>query len=536
MDTKLALTKLQATIIAVVIIVAALVVIYYATLPSHIPPTQVEVRIPRSDSVVTLDPAKCYVVPSIECMTPVYERLINYNDNGTGFEPVLAKSWEISPDGMTVTFYLRENVKFHDGTPFNATAVKFTFERILALQGGPAWMYSAIDKIEVVDTYTVKFVLKYPDVTFIHAMAAVWGPLIVSPSYVLSHATEEDPWAEEWMNEHMCGTGPYMVDEWVKGQYITFVRFPDYWRGWEGKHVDKIYMPIIREWATRRMMLEAGDLDMIFPYDVNIDDIDVLKENPDIVVEEHKPTLEVVYMVLNVQYGPCADIRVRKALNYLLDYDAVIEAYGGYAVQMQGPLPRKCPGHDDELFMYHYDPEEARRLLEEAGYSDGLEVTLAYLSDVEEERKIAEIFQTSASAGGVTVNLLGLTWPALNELIGAPPEQRPDIALYIWPPDYVDPLCMLVPQYKTGEWFAYGYSNPQLDNILEQIPKTVDPNERLELYKEAQRIIVEDVPRIWIIEHEFAVVRRSWLKGYHYNILYSFYNCDWYSLYIEGRT
>jgi peptide/nickel transport system substrate-binding protein len=518
-------------IVAIIVIAAIAAAFYYTYSQSSPPSGPLTVRVARTEEITSLDPAICYSVPSIESLCVPYERLIDYNDSCNGFKQALAESWQKSSDAMTYTLNLRREVKFHDGTPFNASCVKFNIERALALNSGPSWMYLCVDNIEVLDTYTVKFVLKYPYAPFLDVLASYWNPFMMSPSYVGAHSTSSDPWAADWMSEHTCGTGAYMLEQWVKGQYISFVRFQDYWRGWEGKHVDKVYMPLIKEWSTIRMNLEAGDLDFIFPMDVKSDDIPALERNPSLKIEKHVLPIPM-FLTVNHLYGPCSDVRVRQAICYALNYTAVEEALNGMGTQAQGPLPKSVPGHDDTLFVYSYDPAKAKALLEQAGYPDGLQIEYAYNPD-EAKQKVGAILQQSAEAAGISVKLSSYTHTTLTDLLTGPVENRPELVAGIWPPDFVDPDALLTPLYKSTEYCAYGYNNSEVDRLLNEAAAQPVWSERVRLYNEVQQLIIDDIPYVWVIDMAYPSVIRTSVKGYSFNLLYSVYACDFYSIYVE---
>lgn len=181
--------------------------------------------------IITIDPAVVMDDPSYPLINATHDTLVTLKEEGMDLVPALATSWEVSDDGTTYTFYLRKGVKFHDGTEFDAYAVKFSWDRILLLDQGPAGQYSSfadLESTEVVDKYTFRIKLKHPYPAFLLTIVAPQYA-ITSPTYVKAHATSDDPYAMEWMARHECGTGPFKLVEWVEGQRVVLERFEDHW-------------------------------------------------------------------------------------------------------------------------------------------------------------------------------------------------------------------------------------------------------------------------------------------------------------------
>lgn len=513
-------------------------------------PKEVVLTVPRGGDVMTLDPAESYSVPTHEVITPVYETLLRYDPKNTSkLIPWLAESWEVSEDGLSYIFKLRRNVTFTDGTPFNASCVIFSFNRTLSLGMGPSWVISAIDidKCTVIDTYTVKITLKYQYSPFIYALAAQWGPLIVSPSFVVAHATSEDPWAHEYLKKHMCGTGPYKLEEFVPGDHVTLVKNPNYWKGWEGGHVDKIYMPIIEESSTRRMRLEEGSIDI---GGLNLEDAIAVNGTKGIVVEV-VPSLNNLMIFMNTQKEPLNNKFIRQALSHIFDYESALKTIRhGFGTRARGPLPSALWGWDPECPQYEFNLTRAVELIEQAGYKpENINLEVWYVGTVEEERRCAELLQAAAAKIGVKITPRGVTWAALID--AARPgnndaRNATDMAILYWYPDFADPDDYFSNMYycynEEEPWnvtsypfFNWGYyCNSKLNRILEEAARTTDFNRRVELYKQAQHIIVEDAPAIFIFDEPAVLTYRDWVKGYYFNPCYV--GCiDFYTIYIEGR-
>ena len=476
----------------------------------------------------TLDIGVGYEAAAINVNLVVYERLVRYKPGSVEVEPELAQSWDISPDGKVWTFKLNPGVIFHDGTPCNAEAVKFSFERAIAINLGPAWMLDPIEKVEALDDLTVQFTLKRPYPEFLQVLANIFGTGIVSPTAVKAHATADDPWAQEWLSSHMVGTGPYKFVKWVKGQHIILQRFEGYWRGWEGvkNNIEQVIIRYITEPSVQRLLLERGDVDIAM--DISVDDWELIKDRPGIVLVE-EPSMHATYLRFNCAAGPTADVRVRKAIRAALDYKGMIEyVLRGHAVQMQGAAAIGLPCHNDELPLPKQDLDLARKLLAEAGYPNGgFTLEYVYESGHEDRRRVGELLQASLAELGIKLQISELPWPDLWERVSASdPERTPAIVANGWWPDYADVINFLYPMYHSSQWppvaFNIGfYKNDEVDTLLDQAQVETDPAVRCELLKNVQALIYEDCPDIDLYHLTTRIALRDWVKGYVYSPIYT---------------
>ncbi|MHA1331182.1 MAG: ABC transporter substrate-binding protein, partial [Candidatus Hodarchaeales archaeon] len=374
--------------------------------------------------IITMDPAEAFVWYSCTIARNCYEGLCEYDLRDYSIKPLLAESWEVSEDNTEWTFYLRKGVKFYDGTEFNAEAVKFNFERIKGVGKGPSTWIKDIKDVQVIDEYTVKFITEGPWAFLLDALAAHRVFLIASPTYVKEHATDEDPWAIEWMHSHTCGTGPYNVVEWVPEQYITLERNENYWKGWKGKHFSKIVYEVNEENTTAVLKLKRGEADI--ECHLTADFWKELEKEPTLIVKPYESVAQF-YVYMNNCHAPLSDKNLRWAITYAVDYDAMVEAANALE-QAQGPMPRAMPGHDDTLPIYHRDLDKAREYLNKSSYA-GKEVNLVmgYVSTSTLHRDIALIVQSSLADIGINVELQGLTWPTFAGQVYGDPREALDM-------------------------------------------------------------------------------------------------------------
>jgi peptide/nickel transport system substrate-binding protein len=353
----------------------------------------------------TLDPAVNYDFSGGFFLLNCYEGLVKaVGSKEAKITPALAESWEISPDGLTYTFKVRQSVKFHDGTPLNAEAVKYSFDRLLAMKMGAVGNFTSIDKIEVVDDQTVKFVLKAPFPSFLLALTSMWGPIVVSPTAVKAHETNGDM-GQAWLAENDAGTGPYKVEKWERNQQLTLVRNPDYWGGWGDKFLEKIIVRFVPETTTMREMIEKGDADVAVGMS-SIQDLDALAKTAGVVVEEF-PAMSIREVRINTTKPPLDDVRVRQALAWSFDYDQAANGIlGGHAIRMDSITAKGVAGYYKPSFMYTKDLEKAKQLLADAGHPDGgFSLDYIWLSGLDVDRQIGEMWQADLKQLGIDLKI-----------------------------------------------------------------------------------------------------------------------------------
>jgi peptide/nickel transport system substrate-binding protein len=473
----------------------------------------------------TLDIGIQYEVGALTAIRTVYERLVQYDKDTTNIAPELATSWENSADGKQWTFHLRKDVKFHDGQPFNADAVKFSFDRMIKLNQGPAWMFTPIDNIEVVDANTVKFNLKTPYPAFLAALANTAGTGIVSPKAVKDHEVNGDA-GQEYLREHMIGTGPYKFVEWLHGDHLTLERNLDYWGGWpqkDGQPIDRVIIKYITEPATQRLLLEKGDIDVA--YSLTISDLNAVSKEKGITLFS-KPSMMSTFVFFDVDRPPLDNVKVRQAIRYALDWDAIInKIMNGYAVQMQGPVPLQLAGHDDTLPIPKQDMEKAKQLMAESGVKTPITLEYLYETGVEDRRMVGELMQSNLAPLGINLEVHTSPWETIWARV-ADKKQIADITLNGWWPDYADAQDYLYPMHHSSQWPPANvnigfYKNPEVDSLLDKAMVEMNDNTRYDLYKQAQQIIYEDCHELDLYQKNMNIAFRDRVKGFIFNPLYA---------------
>ncbi len=482
-----------------------------------------------SEPILDWDPAVCYS-DGLIVLNNVYETLLKYDPYTEDFEKVLATDYAISEDEMSWTFTLRENVTFHDGTPFNATAVQYSIYRTLEINKGAAFIWYAIDNVTILSEFEVQFNLFYPapmDLT----VACPYAAFIMSPNVLENSSSSE--WFESG-NE--AGTGPYKLNSTVLGDEVILDKFDNYWGGWKENQFDKVIIKKHAESSVRRTLVEGGEADItgLLP----AVDIDALKNVSTVNVSDNLSFTNTIAH-FNTEVAPLNDSRVRQALAFAFPYQDVVDtAAGGYANQSTGVVPAGLWGHDDDLFQYYYNETKSLELLEEAGVDpNDIELELTYTSGDEAHKIMAELYQANLAKINVTLSITGLPWTSQWERAkNDDPELRQDIYIMYWWPDISSPFSWLYTSFTTNyeDYILFNlayYSNYDVDDLVFWANEVSGTNRTLaeELYIDAQAIILEDCPAIFAYDQRDVFVMSNSFQGFEYNPSYPntvfFYEC-----------
>src|SRR5438128_8334010 len=458
---------------------------------------------------VNLDPAQVTDLNSNRVGRRIVETLATFPDESTQIVPGLAESWTVSKDGLRYTFKLRKRITFHDGTPFTAEAVKFLIER----QIDPEHPFNKLGKypfanynfgnvkaVEVVDPSTVEFVLKEPRASFLAILTAA-AASIVSPTAVKKFGAD--------YALQPVGTGPFKYVSWDRGQRVVLEKNPSYWR-YPVKLDRVIYRPIVEDQARLTELL-TGSLDLIVG--VPPDFVGQLESNPKLTLLKQVGA-HVWYLAFNNEKKPYTDKRVRQALNYAVDKDAIArDVLKGTGAVSKGPVLPGTWGDEARLKPFPYDPERAKKLLAEAGYPAGFSTTLWVPesgSGMQSPVAMSTVIQSNLKAVGVNVALQTMEWGAFLAKLRT---KEQDEAALAWMAGAEDPDLVMYPLLHSSQWTPNGpnralYKNDKYDELLHQARLTTDQKKRGELYREAQRILVDDAPWVFV-DHEIQTAAHA---------------------------
>jgi len=489
---------------------------------------QVGVYVNSSEVVVFWDPSEGFSNEVI-VMNNLYETLVRYDSVTGEFTPVLATSYESSADGLTWTFHLRKGVQFHTGGEMDAEAVKFSIDRTIAGEKGAFYIWDPVESIEAKDKYTVVFNLSYPAPLDIAASAAY-----------CAHIFDPDSSDRDWFYEgNDSGTGPYTIESNEGNTLVILKKFDDYWGGWKGNHFDKVVFQWVPEEGTRRLMVESGEAD--FTQRLAPSELEALRGVPGVEIVSVPSFQNMLALFNNAKSAdhPIANPLVRKALSFALPYDDVVNSVmEGYARQSRGVVPFGLWGYSDQVKQYTFSLETAKLLLGQAGYPDGgFKVVLTYVAGDENERRTAELWKAELAKLGVELEIRGMPWEAQVDLGSAEdPNERQDILLFYWWPDYSDPHSFLSAMFETQPIlfnFSY-YSNPVYDALINAAKEQALFNRKAatNMYVEAQNILMADAAGVAIFDMSSARAKRASLKGYVDNPAYT-HVVFWYDCYRE---
>lgn len=480
----------------------------------------VVVRVGQGAEPVELDPQNITDNPSEEACFQLYEGLVGFDvkDGKLEIAPRLADSWKVSEDGKAWTFELKKGVKFHSGAPFNAEAVKKNFDRVLNGKFKRTSLYTPfLAGVEVVDEFTVQFNLKMSFGPFLHTMCHT-ASVIIDPTAIDSGVD---------IKNNPSGTGPFKFKSWQKGDRINLLAFDDYREG--RPKIDEVVLLTIPDDNARTMMLETGELDIAER--ISSFEVARLKENKDINLTI-QPGMRVMYFGLKAIDPVLKDAKVRQAINYAVDREAICESIlRGFATPIDSPMAFAVNGYSP-VKGYEYNPEKAKALLAEAGWKDAdsdktlmkdgkrLELKLwspngRYPMDL----KTSEAVQAFLKAVGIDAKLSTMDWAAyLDALYVKPEENQSQIYLMGWSPSTGDSDWVLRPLFHTNSWAPGGdnmsfYSNPEVDKLIDIGMTENDPDKRKEAYLKAQEILVQDAPWITLYVLDNVNGRRTNIKG-----------------------
>lgn len=471
----------------------------------------------------------------------VYERLVETKTNADGSSelvPGLAEKWDVSDDGLVYTFYLRKEVKFHNGEIFKADDVVYTFERMLkpetgavnqdfisAIKGSSDVMEEKSDTIaglEVVDDYTIKMTLDSPFAPFL-ANLATPGVSIYNRKF-----TEEAGDQFGLTPEKTCGTGPFKLTKWDLGSETQIDAFDDYWQGRTA--LDAVNWKTVKDADTQRMMFENDEID-VFDCDAAPSQIPYFATS-----EKYKDWLKIgnrvgiYYYSINADIKPFDDVRVRKAFQRAVDREQLLKVmFDGRGTVQSGIMPQGLIGHNPDLPEIKYDPDEAKALLTEAGYPDGFEMDICMISNSPQSLQVNEMVQAMLAKVGIKVNIVQMdeaSW------FGVRAEGKLGSYMTSWSADFNDPDNFLYtffsPQNSVKR--SFNYKNEAASNKIVEARTMTDPKERIKVYQELEKQVIQEdaawVPlyskqHIFVVNprvQNYIVMWNGWTDNMYYNM------------------
>ncbi|HXV25923.1 MAG TPA: ABC transporter substrate-binding protein [Alphaproteobacteria bacterium] len=462
-------------------------------------------KIARHQDSTTLDPIFTIQNADIWVMNNMNSLLVRVNREGTDVEPDLAERWEISPDGLTYTFHLREGLKFGDETPLTSSDAKFSLERLRDKEGSVmAGMFSVIKSIDAPDDRTVVITLNQPSAPFLASLAMFSAAVL--PEKAVTAAGEE-------FGNNPVGAGAFMLEEWRRGEVLRLKKNPNYWEADRVK-LDGVEWLFIPNDNTRVLKLQAGEVDAIIFIPFNR--VTELQGNPDLQVHLD-PSSREDHALINHDHEPLNDIRVRQALYHAIDRQAIVDAVTfGHGKVANSFVPAGAMFYNANNPDYPYDPEKAKALLKEAGVDAlGLKFLLTAGDSVHDQ--IGVIVKDQLAKVGVEVEIVkqeeGQQWEST--VAG-----EYDISVNYWTNDIIDPdqkatFCV----YGDDENRSYytGYKNPEVTKLVEQGRVELDRSKREQIYHRIQETAKGDAHWIDLYYSPFRNASRKNVQNFFQN-------------------
>lgn len=462
----------------------------------------------------TLDPAQATDTTSSAIIRQLFDGLLELDER---MQPVpsLAARWGVSQDQRVYTFHLRPGVRFHHGRELTARDVKASFERAARgkrpwvfekIQGAPAFIRGraqAIRGIRVPDARTVEITLERPFAPF---------PMLMAYDAAFVVPVEEAERLGPAFASRPVGTGPFRFVAWRHDDQVALEAFPGHFRG--APFLERVVYRIIPEETTRFAEYRAGNLEHV---DVPTGHFRALRADPALSRELHVwPTLGTYALRFTVTRPPFDNPTLRRAFNHAIDKEAIARVILEESVVVaRGVLPPGMPGHDPALVGHPYDPEQARRLLAEAGHPGGRglpPITLHYNVNPL-HRRIAELVQAQLRELGVTIQLASLDWAAYIKLVDDGGTQWHRMG---WIADYPDPENFLTVLFHSRNHGAAGntsrYANPAVDRLLDEADRLPLGPGRLAKYREAERLIVADAPWVFLYHYTSRLLQKPYVR------------------------
>ncbi|WP_340249869.1 ABC transporter substrate-binding protein [Sulfitobacter pontiacus] len=485
------------------------------------------ITVTYKDDVATLDPAIGYDWQNWSMIKSLYDGLMDYEPGTTELRPGLAESYDISEDGKVFTFKLREEVKFHNGRVMTADDVKYSLDRVTnpATQSPGAGFFGSIEGydavssgeatelsgVKVLDEQTVEITLSRPDATFLHVMGLNFASVVAKEAVEAAGAD---------FGKTAMGTGAFKLADWTIGQKLVFEKNQDYWR--EGlPYLDSVTFEVGQEPIVALLRLQNGEVDV--PGDgippAKFQEVMGDPEQAARVIEGGQ--LHTGYITLNVKMAPFDNVDVRKAVNMAINKERITQVINGRAVPATQPLPPSMPGYTEGYEGYSYDPDAAKALLAEAGFSDGFETEL-FVMNTDPNPRIAQAIQQDLSKIGVKATIQSLAQASVIAA-GGEADQAPMIwsGGMAWIADFPDASNFYGPILGCdgavqGGWNWSWYCNADADAMAVKADSMTDPamvDERLKMWSDVYMAVMEDAPWVPVFNEQRYTMKSERMGG-----------------------
>lgn len=475
----------------------------------------------------SLDPAADTAANDFRILVNLYDGLVGYAPHSLKIVPKLAKSWKTTHGGTVYIFKLRHGVQFADGTPVNAKAIKFNFDRML-VKGAPGsktgpfpladQFFGEVKQVSAVGPETVRFTLKKPYAPFLSNLAYPTG-LIVSPTAVKKYGKN--------FGHHPVGSGAFTFNSWEKNQKVVLKANKKYWGG-TAKTKTLVFRPL-KDDSARISALKSHDVDVA--EDIPADNVKSLENTPGIKVQK-QPGPAIWYVILNTKSRPFKNKLVRRAANYAINKKTIAKSIlQNTATVLKGPIATAFKDdYNSSLTGFPYNLKKAKKLMKKAGYSNGADATF-YIpssgSGMLEPKAMGEAIQSDLSKIGLHVHIKTFEWNTYLDKVNAGLKNKADMAEMSWTvndANQVPYLTLRTAAFPGKKGFNSGYySDKAVDNLINKAQRTTDPDARAKILKKMQKRVVPDAPWLFVANETFTVGMTDHLKGFHVHPSFDLY-------------
>jgi peptide/nickel transport system substrate-binding protein len=470
----------------------------------------------------TIDPAKITDYTDYMAAVNLYDALVGVDGKGN-LTPELAASWDVSPDAKEVTYHIRPDAHFSDGTPVTAKDVVYTFQRLLKINQGPANLFAGVlsaDSVTAVDDHTVKFTLQK---TFAPFLATVPAVFILNSKVVEANAGSDE--GQTYLSTHVAGAGGYLLKSWDRGSQMTIVRDPKYWAGWGQNPIDTVRWIVTNDESTVKSMAASGELTMSSQFQ-SPETYDSLKQNPRMKVLSAN-TASAFYMKLNTKRAPTDDVHVRRAIACATDYETIQQQ-----ISPGGPLNGPLPGifadaGATDIPAPKFDMDCAKQEMAKSKYAGqtNIPLTLQYVSGTKFEEDVALLMQSNLQQLGFKVTAQPDPWNRITDL-ATKLSTSPNMSEIFFEATYPSPDSMFFTQYDSkaaGTWASLEWlQNPDIDALIDKERATGDVKQQNEIFKELQHKIVDLQPDAFLETQVIQHAMDKCLTGFKYIPMQSF--------------
>lgn len=480
------------------------------------------------DDAVTFDPAIAGETTNLFVHNSTYDQLVEIKAENLGkIEPKVADSWEFNDELTEFTFKLHPGIKFASGNDLTAEDVRFTYMRVFNMKAAASTNIEMLESVEVIDPMTVKFKLTSPTPQWL-AVAANPSLGIQDSKLVKEHGgtdaldADKTDTAKDWLDRNSAGSGPYVMTNWTPKAEIVFQTNENYWRG--KPYFDRVIIKHVSDPTSALQMIQRGDADMVRALDYDLVEQAEADGNLKVVIGT---SLDQNYLAMTSNPDiskPLSNPTVRKAIAYAIDYDGIITAIlRGYGTRAPSIIPVGLPGVDPNAVIKR-DVAKAKELLKEAGYENGFQEKLHYGSNPTRET-IAAKLKSDLAEVGITLNLTPMEQSVYLSEMRA---QKLPMAFGGWTPDYLD-VTMWTHFFSfpdTSIAFRMWYNSPKTIEIATAIESEMDEAKRIELTKQWQAQVMDDMPFLMLYQGQTITVMNKDIQGYAFHPVYFFNIAD----------